>query len=70
MLLKVDEADELAFLLERVEDWLRHADELAREDLASFLGGAGNGVLAAAGLLDRLGAHTAALHRRMKQARP
>jgi hypothetical protein len=62
-----DEADDLARLLDRVEDWLRHAGDDARTDLAVFLNTAGNGALAAAGLIDLLGAHATVLHRRIKQ---
>lgn len=70
VLLEVDQAEQLAFLLQQVEDWLRHASGEAREELACFLGGTGNGLLAAAGLVDLLGAHTAVLQRRIKEARP
>ena len=65
-MLDCDEAQELAWLLVRVEDWLRHAGHDAREDLAGFLDGPGHGRLAAAGLLDLLGGHAAALHRQLK----
>jgi len=63
-----DQADELAFLLGRVEDWLRHTSGDTRADLAEFLDGAGHGRLAAAGLIDTLAGHTAMLNRRLKQA--
>jgi hypothetical protein len=56
----------LSHLLDRVEDWLRHASDDARDDLAEFLNQPGNGRLAAAGLITSLGEHTAALHRRLK----
>jgi len=62
-----DDACELAGVLDRVEDWLRHAGYDAREDLAAFLNGPGNGQLAAAGLIELLGVHGAALHRRLRQ---
>jgi hypothetical protein len=56
----------LAHLLDRVEDWLRHAGDDARDDLAEFLNQPGNGRLAAAGLITSLGEHTATLHHRLK----
>jgi len=62
-----DDADELVRVLDRVEDWLRHAGHDAVEDLAAFLDGPGNGHLAAAGLIELLGTHGAALHRRLSQ---
>jgi hypothetical protein len=62
-----DEADDLAHLLGRVEDWLRHAGADADDELAQFFNGPGNGRLAAAGLIDLLGTHTATLQRRLKQ---
>ena len=62
-----DEADDLAHLLDRIEDWLRHAGDDARTDLAEFLNTSGNGALAAAGLIDLLAGHAAALHRQIKQ---
>jgi hypothetical protein len=68
VVLERDEADELAFLLGRVEDWLRHAGDDARDDLAGFLNSAGNGRLAAAGLIDILAGHAATLHRRLMEA--
>lgn len=63
----VDQADELAFLLAKLEDWLLHASDEARGDLADFLDGPHNGALAAAGLIDRIGTHAAALSRRIKE---
>jgi hypothetical protein len=60
------DVEDLAHLLGRVEDWLRHAGDNARDDLAEFLNAGGNGRLAAAGLVATLGEHTAVLHRRLK----
>jgi hypothetical protein len=57
----------LTHLLDRVEDWLRHAGDDARDDLAEFLNQPGNGRLAAAGLITSLSQHTAALHRQLKE---
>jgi hypothetical protein len=65
--LDVDQADELAFLLAKLEDWLLHASEDARSDLADFLHGPHNGALAAAGLIDHIGTHAAALSRSLKE---
>ena len=62
-----DEAAELVHLLTRVEDWLRHASDDTREELAGFLDGVGHGRLATAGLVDLLGCHAAALYHRVKQ---
>ncbi|MEU3456880.1 hypothetical protein ABZ671_25255 [Micromonospora sp. NPDC006766] len=53
-----DDVDDLAHLLGRIEDWLRHADPDTRADLAAFLNGPGNGALAATGLLHALDQHT------------
>ena len=60
------DVEDLAHLLGRVADWLRHAGDDAREDLAEFLNTGGNGRLAAAGLVAGLGEHTAVLHSRLK----
>jgi hypothetical protein len=60
-----DQADDLAHLLHQVEDWLRHAGDDARADLATFLNAPGNGALAAAGLIEALGCHAALLHQRL-----
>jgi hypothetical protein len=68
VVLDPDEAVEVTHLLDLIEDWLSRADEDARADLADFLDGAGNGPLAAAGLIATLQATTLALHRRLKQA--
>jgi hypothetical protein len=65
-----DEADDPAHLLCRLEDWLRHASDEARDGLAGFFNTAGNGRLAAAGLVEQLGSHAVALHRRLKRVRP
>jgi hypothetical protein len=69
VVLDPDEAVDLAHLLDLIEDWLTHADDDARDDLAHYLDGSGNGHLAAAGLLRVLDHTTAGLHRRLKQAR-
>jgi hypothetical protein len=67
VLLDRDAADDLAHRLTRVEDWLRHASDEAREDLAGFFNTAGNGRLAAAGLIELLGQHAMLLHRHLRQ---
>jgi len=63
-----DQAVDLAHLLDLVEDWLTRADDDARADLADYLDGAGNGHLAAAGLIATLEHTAVALHRRLRQA--
>jgi hypothetical protein len=68
VVLDPDQAVDLAHLLDLVEDWLSRADDDARADLADYLDGAGNGHLAAAGLIATLEQTTLALHRRLKQA--
>jgi len=68
VVLDLDEADDLAGLLDRVEDWLRHAGGDTVDDLAAFFNAQGNGMLAAAGLIDLLGGHAATLRRRRRQA--
>ena len=69
VVLAVDEVDDLARLLDRVEDWLRHAGGDTFDDLAQFFNGPGNGMLAATGLIDLLGRHAAALRRCRQAAR-
>jgi hypothetical protein len=68
VVLDPDEAVDLTHLLDLVEDWLSRADDDARADLANYLDDAGNGHLAAAGLITTLEQATLALHRRLKQA--
>lgn len=68
VVLDADEAADLARLLDLVEDWLLHADDDARADLAGFLDGSGHGHLAAAGLATLLGHNATTLHRRLRKA--
>ncbi len=68
VVLDPDEAVDLAHLLDMIEDWLSHADDDARDDLANYLDESGHGRLAAAGLLRVLDQITAGLHRRLKEA--
>ena len=68
VVLDCDEAADLARLLDLVEDWLLHADDDARADLAGFRDGSGNGHLAAAGLATLLGNTATTLHRRLRKA--
>jgi hypothetical protein len=68
VVLDADEAADLAQLLDLVEDWLLHADDDARADLAGFLNGSGHGQLAAAGLATLLGQNATTLHRRLRKA--
>ena len=68
VVLDLDEAADLAQLLDLIEDWLRHADDDARADLAGFLDGSGHGQLAAAGLATLLGHNATTLHRRLRKA--
>ncbi len=68
VVLDPDEAADLARLLDLIEDWLLHADDDARADLAGFLDGAGHGHLAAAGLATLLGHNATTLHRRLRKA--
>ncbi len=68
VVLDCDEAADLVRLLEVVEDWLLHADDDARADLAGFLDGSGHGNLAAAGLATLLGHNATTLHRRLRKA--
>ena len=65
--LYLDEADDLARLLNQVEDWLRHSDQDTYTSLADFLNGPGHGRLAAAGLIDLLATHATTLNRRLRQ---
>ena len=58
---------DLAHLLARVEDWLRHAGDDTVDDLVEFFNRPGNGRLAAAGLVDLLGRHVATLHQQLKE---
>ena len=68
VILDLDEAADLARLLDLIEDWLRHADDDARADLAGFLDGSGHGHLAAAGLAATVEQTAVSLHHRLKQA--
>ena len=68
VVLDADEAADLAHLLELIEDWLLHADDDARADLAGFLDGSGHGQLAAAGLATLIGHNALTLHRRLRKA--
>ncbi|MET7427337.1 hypothetical protein [Dactylosporangium sp. NPDC005555] len=65
-----DHAADLAHLLGRIEDWLRHADTGTHDDLTTFLDGPGNGALAAAGLLHALDQHTLQLHQLLQEQEP
>jgi hypothetical protein len=67
VVLDADEAADLARLLDLIEDWLRHADDDARADLAGFLDGSGHGHLAAAGLA-AVEQTALSLHRRLRKA--
>jgi hypothetical protein len=68
VVLDPDEAAALARLLDLIEDWLLHADDDARADLAGFLDGSGHGHLAAAGLATLVGHNATTLHRRFRKA--
>ncbi len=68
VVLDVDEAADLARLLDLIEDWLRHADDDAQADLAGFLDGSGHGYLAAAGLAAVVEQNALSLHRRLRKA--
>ena len=70
VVLDLDEAADLAALLDLIEDWLLHTDDDAQADLASFLDGSGHGHLAAAGLITTVGHASVALHRRLRKANP
>lgn len=68
--LDLDEATDLAALLDLIEDWLLHTDDDAQADLAGFLDGSGHGHLAAAGLTTTVAHASIALHRRLRKANP
>ena len=70
VVLDVDEAADLAALLDLIEDWLLHTDDDAQADLAGYLDGSGHGHLAAAGLITTVGHASIALHRRLRKANP
>jgi hypothetical protein len=70
VVLDLDEAADLAALLDLIEDWLLHTDDDAQADLAGFLDGSGHGHLAAAGLITTLGHASIVLHRRLRKANP
>jgi hypothetical protein len=70
VVLDADEADDLARLLDLIEDWLRHADDDAQADLADYLDGSGHGHLAAAGLACIVEQTALSLHRRLGKAHP
>lgn len=60
-----EQASELAMLTDTLHRWLTGASGATRAELAAFLGGAGDGTLAAAGLVDLLRLATDRLHRRL-----
>jgi hypothetical protein len=68
VVLDLDEAADLARLLNLIEDWLLHADDDAQADLAGYLDGSGHGHLAAAGLITTVGHASTDLHRRLRKA--
>lgn len=68
VVLDCDQAADLARLLDLIEDWLRHADDDARADLAGFLDSSGHGYLAAAGLAALVEQNAVTLHRRLRKA--
>ena len=74
VLLDAEQVDELRQLLGTVEDWLLHAGDEAREDLAEFLAGlgwsTGSPERLAAGLIADLGEHTVLLRRALTRALP
>jgi hypothetical protein len=74
VLLDPEQVDELRRLLGTVEDWLRHAGDEAREDLAEFLTGlgwsTGSPERLTAGLIADLGEHTVLLRAALTRALP
>jgi hypothetical protein len=74
VLLDPEQVDELRRLLGTVEDWLLHASDEARDDLAEFLIGQGWSAAPpewlAAGLIADLGEHTVLLRRALTHALP
>jgi hypothetical protein len=70
VVLDLDEAADLAALLDLIEDWLLHTDDDAQADLAGYLDGSGHGHLAAAGLITTVGHASIALHRRLRRTNP
>ena len=70
VVLDLDEAADLAALLDLIEDWLLHTDDDAQAHLAGYLDGSGHGHLAAAGLITTVGHASIALHRRLRKANP
>jgi hypothetical protein len=67
VVLEPDEAGDLAHLLELIVDWLSHADDDTRADLAGYLNNGGHGALAAAGLLRTIELVTVGLHHQLKE---
>jgi hypothetical protein len=72
--LDAEHVDELRRLLGTVEDWLLHACDEARDDLAAFLAGqawsTGPAERLAAALVAELGEHTVLLRRALTRALP
>lgn len=62
-----DHAAELVMLVDALHRWLLDASGATRAELAGFLGGAGDGTLATAGLVDLLAAASTRLHRRLPE---
>ena len=69
-----EHVDDLRRLLGTVEDWLLHAGDEARDDLAEFLTGlgwsTGSPERLAAGLIADLGEHTVLLRQALTRPRP
>jgi hypothetical protein len=62
-----EQAAELAMLTEALHRWLCDASDGTRAELAAFLGGAADGALAVAGLVDLLDLATTRLRRRLPE---
>jgi hypothetical protein len=61
-----DEADNLAWLLGEVEDWLLHTDDVVLDDLDRFLGPTCFGATRATDVVELLGHYSSLLGRRRR----
>lgn len=67
IILHREQAAELAMLTEHLHRWLRDASSSTRMELAAFLGGAADGTLAAAAMVDLLALAATRLRRRLPE---
>jgi hypothetical protein len=68
VVLEVCEVEQLVNVLDRLDDWLSHAQPDTLEDMVEFLGPARLGRTAAEGIVEVLDFYSAELNRRLRSA--